>query len=222
LKEGREVEFGFLGIAPRNLSGEERQSLSGVRVDGVYSGTPAERAGLKQSDLITHINGQPILDIDGLILALSRLPADAVVHLTVQQNGKPTPIDVTLAKFTTAAKPLFTVPGPAWRGLRVDFPTAQPGFILKVEQNRVPPEPCVYVAEVEDNSAAASIGLKQGMFITHVGGTRVKNPKEFNAAVAGKSGPLEIRLLLEPTEVDPTSSRPVFEPQLKSIPETAN
>jgi serine protease Do len=223
LKQGREVEFGFLGIEPENLSLSERQrDLKGARVRSVFPGTPAEQAGLKAADVITHVNGQAVLDVDDLVLALSRLPVDAVVQLSVLRSNQPTPIQLKLAKFTTARKPIFTVAAPSWRGVRVEYVTAHPDFINRVERSRVPDEPCVYVTEVEENSPAASVGLKPGMFITHVGGTRVQNPKEFTAATTGKTGPVELRLLEETADGGAASARPPFEAQVKTIPAAAN
>jgi S1-C subfamily serine protease len=54
---------------------------------------------------------------------------------------------------------------------------------------------CVLLTEVEQNSPAWKEGLRQDMYITHVGKTRVTTPKEFHAAVAGKSGPIKLRVL---------------------------
>ena len=48
LKQGREVEYGFLGIQPANLQPQEvLAGLHGTRVDSVVRGTPAARYGLR-------------------------------------------------------------------------------------------------------------------------------------------------------------------------------
>jgi len=63
LKEGREVEYGYLGIQPANLTTEEiLRGLHGTRVHRVVAGTPADRFGLKSGDLITKVNEVPIYD----------------------------------------------------------------------------------------------------------------------------------------------------------------
>jgi serine protease Do len=221
LKQGREVEFGFLGIRPANLTLEERsRGLKGLRVDTVYPGTPAERAGLRTADVITQVNGRPVLDADELVLSLSKLHVDAVVRLSVMRNDQPSIVqEVTLAKFVASGKPFFTVPRPTWRGLSVDYPTARPDFR---DRSPAPQDPCVYVTAVDEDSPAAALGVKQGMFITHVAGTRVKTPKEFDAVVAGKTGPIEVRLLVAPGEGgDPLVPRGPLEQQIKMIAEPA-
>ena len=38
------------------------------------------------------------------------------------------------------------------------------------------------------------------MMISHVGNNRVADPKQFQSAVAGKSGPVDLRLNLPPNE----------------------
>ena len=47
MKQGREVEYGFLGVLPEPLALDKRTSgAGGVRVSNVVPGTPAERSGL--------------------------------------------------------------------------------------------------------------------------------------------------------------------------------
>ena len=82
LKEGREVEYGFLGVQPANLQAEEvLAGLRGVRVERVVPGTPAARCGLKPDDVITAVGDAPIHDADELILEVGRLPVEAVARL---------------------------------------------------------------------------------------------------------------------------------------------
>ena len=78
LKEGREVEYGFLGIRPANLQpGEVLAGLHGMRVEWVVPGTPAARFGLKPDDIITNVDRTPLYDADGLVLEVGKLPVEA-------------------------------------------------------------------------------------------------------------------------------------------------
>ena len=57
LKEGREVEYGLLGVETENLLADElRRGVRGMRVRRVWESTPADRAGLKPGDIISHVN----------------------------------------------------------------------------------------------------------------------------------------------------------------------
>ena len=52
----------------------------------------------------------------------------------------------------------------------------------------------VAVSEVEEGTPAWQAGMRRGMLVSHVDGPPVRTPKEFQAAVARKSGPVQLRL----------------------------
>ena len=126
LKQGREVEYGFLGIRPINLATQQLTAgLHGTRVEAIVPGTPAARFGLRGSDIITAVNGKPIYDADGLVLEVGRLPVEATARLAVLRNGSKVDVDVTLSKYPVRGKKVVTVRDDAWRGLRVDYPSCR-------------------------------------------------------------------------------------------------
>ena len=195
LKKGREVEYGFLGVSPRNLtSAESLTGKQGVRVGEVVDGTPAQRSGLVQGDVITHVNGEPIYDSDSLMLNIGKLPVESLVRLAVDRDGRTAPMTVELAKYFVPGKKIVTAPVQSWRGIRVDHATAVRDFFQRVARREVDLDGCVAITEVEPDSPAWQEGLRPEMFITHVGNTRVITPKEFHAAVAFKNGPVSLRL----------------------------
>jgi len=193
LKQGREVEYGFLGIRPNNLRPEEIQAgQHGMRVFEVVAGTPAHRFGLRGDDVITQVNGKPIYDVDGLMLEVGKLPVDATARLTVERGGRVGTIHVELTKCAVRGKKIVTNPAPSWRGVRVDYPTALPDF--RERQAEIELDGCVVLLEVEKDSPAWKQGLRPDMFISHVGSIRVTSPKEFFGAVAGKNGAVQVRI----------------------------
>ncbi len=195
LKEGREVEYGFLGVYPMNLADYElRQGLHGARVASVEAASPAERYGLRPGDVVTHVAGRPIFDRDELFLQVGRLPVEAQVELTVLRENETQNIRVTLAKFPVRGEKVITAPQPSWRGLRVDYATALPIDVPRPATARIDPDGCVTVIEVEKDSPAAAAGLQVGMYISQVGTTPVHSPRDFQAAVAGSSGDVSLRL----------------------------
>lgn len=194
LKQGREVEYGFLGIQPTNLAPQEvLAGMQGMRVGQVMGGTPAARAGLKANDVVTAVDGKPIHDADGLVLNVGKLPSEATTRLTVLRDKSPRTIEVTLTKYAVHGRKVVTVVDPAWRGLRVDYPTA-----VAEEEGRArggsPFADAVIVTESAEGTPAYQAGLRRGMLITHVDGKTIHTPKEFAAAVARNRGPVQIRL----------------------------
>jgi S1-C subfamily serine protease len=196
LKQGREVEYGFLGVRPENLDDSERLlGKFGARIEEVVLGTPAHRFGLSPGDLITHVNGRAIPDADALVLEVSKQPAAAPVRLSVASpDGRARSVHVELAKSFVGDARIVTDPGPSWRGLRVDFSTATRGFRQRLLTGEVDLDGCVAVCEVQPDTPAAQAGLKVEQCISHVGGTRVTTPGEFLAAVGRQQGPVELRV----------------------------
>jgi len=195
LKEGREVEYGFLGVQPVNLQPQEVLSgLRGMRVRRVVSGTPADRSGLKTEDIITAVDDTPIYDADGLVLAVGRLPVEQLARLSVIRNGRKRTLDVTLTKYPVRGKKIITTLAPQWRGLRIDYSTAVVDYDPQARSGLAFFEDGVVVSEVQEDTPAWAAGLRRGMKISHVGRVSVRTPKQFHLAVARKTGPVQLRM----------------------------
>jgi len=195
LKQGHEVEYGFLGIQPANLTAQESlKGLHGIRVAQVVPGTPAVKYGLKIDDIITAVDDTPVHDADSLVLNVGKLPVEAIARLSMIRNGSPRIIEVKLAKYAVRGKKIITAPEPLWRGMGVDYPTAMVNMEVRTTLGAPFAGEGVIVAEVAENSPASRAGLQPGMIVTHVGGTAVNTPKEFRAAVETISGPVGLRI----------------------------
>ena len=196
LRQGREVEYGFLGIRPENLMPEEIvKGLRGTRVKWIKAGSPAYRHGLRAGDVITSVNGVPIHDADGLVLQVGRLPVESVVQLAVLRDGRRLNIEVVLTKYPVRGRKIVTDPPPSWRGLRVDYPSAVPETDARSDADAAFFDRSVAVTEVERGTPAWEAGLRPGMLISQVDRRPVRTPREFFAAVSGKTGPVQLTLV---------------------------
>jgi S1-C subfamily serine protease len=166
-----------------------------VVVHTVVDGTPAKRFGLEVGDIITHVDEQPIFDADGLVLQVGKKAHDAVVRILVERNGHTIPINVELTKYAMRGRQVISTPAPQWRGVRVDYATTAHDFQELVALRQIPADGCVVVSSVDENSPAWREGLRSEKMISHVDGVRVSSPKEFHAAVDGKTGPVTLRLV---------------------------
>jgi len=199
LKQGREAEYGYLGIrrpnyVPYTPPAEQR----GVRVQEVVPGTPAQRAGLRPGDVITRVGGVPIHDFDGLVLEVGKLPLEATARLSVVRDGRRFGVDVTLTKYPVRGKKIVTARPDPWRGMRVDYPTAVIDSSGRPVYASVAFDDGVAVTEVQEGSSAWKAGVRPGMLVSHVGRTAVRNPRQFRAAVMRRAGPVDLRLPDDP------------------------
>jgi S1-C subfamily serine protease len=62
----------------------------------IVSGSPAEKAGLKEKDIIVKVNDQPINEENSLISVLGRSTVGDKVTLTIIRDGKEQQVEVTL------------------------------------------------------------------------------------------------------------------------------
>jgi serine protease Do len=196
MKRGEEVEYGFLGVIPKSLALEERaKGLMGVRVESPVPGTPADYAGVRTDDLITHVNRQSIAIPDDLMLEVGRRPVESLVQLTVIRDSSPREIGVKLNKFPVRGTKIVTRPRPSWRGLRVDYSTAAIEHLRKILKTELLRSGSVVITDVERDSPAWEAKLQPGMFVSEVGGRRIASPQEFHTAILGKNGPIELNVI---------------------------
>jgi serine protease Do len=94
------VTRGSIGIQFRpNLSGAVNRVYgfkTGVLVQEVQPGGPAERGGLKPGDIITTIDGRPIKDGDDLVNEIASRKPGSALRLGFLRDGKPSDTTVTV------------------------------------------------------------------------------------------------------------------------------
>lgn len=201
LRQGKPAEFGFLGIATRELTVAQREQFGiGVVVTQVVENTPADIGGLKFGDIITHVNEREIRSSRAMLRELSgRFAKDRIILRVHRQVFPNQPyvkmeIEVTLGKKRIRGRqPTIGINDfSSWRGIRVGFPTDVES--LAELTGRIDPKGCVVLSTIEKNSPAARAGLKALDYVSHVNGKRVTNPDEFYAAVEKAKGQVELTL----------------------------
>jgi S1-C subfamily serine protease len=186
LVEGREAEYGFIGltIAPQVPN----------QVGTVKAGTPADLAGLQERDLILSVGDVTVEPVKGgLNLALALAPVGQPVKLVISRDGQRRELTVLLSKYPVEGEVIATNRPAPWRGLRVDFPTMVAGSTFSDAVLEALVRGGVGVVEVISGSPADAAGLKRGQIITEVDGTKVRTPTEFRKAVEGKHGSTRLK-----------------------------
>ena len=88
----RGVSRNYLGVELQELDADlapyfQAQPNAGVLVARVEKGSPADEAGLKSGDVITHLNGKKIKDPDDLRKELNQLKEDEAAELNILRHG---------------------------------------------------------------------------------------------------------------------------------------
>lgn len=184
LREGREVEYGFLGVRPQAEGGR------GVLLGGVIAGSPAQLAGLRQGDLIVSIDGQPVQEVSDLFRLVGTHLAGSTVGMEVMRgSGKmPQTFLVKLAKFY-APGPVIASNRPApLAGLRVDDTSVLAQRDTPV--NWIPQG--VAIREVVRDSPADRARLQVDKVITQVNDQLIRTPTDFYRAMEKAEGPIHL------------------------------
>jgi membrane-associated protease RseP (regulator of RpoE activity) len=87
------VYLGVFTVPVEDINNRARKKLKLSSNDGVYVAevlpdSPAEEAGLKHGDVITHVNGKLIEDEDELVKDLNEVGPGKQIDLTVFRDGK--------------------------------------------------------------------------------------------------------------------------------------
>jgi len=176
IKTGR-VSRGSIGIEFR----QGREDLikawgasSGVFVERVAPNGPAEKAGIKEEDIIIAYNGQPIRDGDDLVNRVANTPVGSQATVTVLRNGKKLDFKVTIGERTEV------FPRLAARRVRPEGPGIETGTQAKFgmsiknltdsdrERLGYQGRGGVLITEVEPGSFAEDIGLLARDIITAI------------------------------------------------------
>ncbi len=97
------VTRGWIGVEVQDITAELAESFKlanthGVLIAGIVRGGPADRAGVKPGDILTEVDGKPILDSSAMLnLVAAALPGKAAT-LKIMRNGAPLTVKLTVGK----------------------------------------------------------------------------------------------------------------------------
>ena len=86
-----------IGISVRDLEGADLKNApsSGVLVDAVDEGSPAEKAGLRKGDVIVEFDGERVRSVRQFTRLVGETPAGRTVTAAVQRDGQRVSVNVT-------------------------------------------------------------------------------------------------------------------------------
>lgn len=171
-----EVKRGGIGIAAvgevnQDIAKENKlPAIEGAVINTVIGGSPADKAGLKKGDVVTAVNGRPV-----------RTGYDLRNQQALTPIGQPLDIAITKDGRTRNVRVNVETPARA-QGLRPEKVNELPGTELASipkELNRRG----VYVLDVEKESEAFQIGLRENDVLLGVNGRYVNSPQDVRNAI---------------------------------------
>lgn len=175
MKDGK-VERGWLGVQIQPVTQDIADSLglkdaSGALVVAPQEGSPGQKAGIKQGDIIRAVNGQPIKDARDLARRVAAFGPSTKVDVDLWRDGREQTLPVTLGNMASdeaasAETEQPDDPAPASEqaltSLGITVAPAEDGSGLAV-------------TDVDPDSEAAARGLKNGEKIVSVNNKKVES-----------------------------------------------
>jgi serine protease Do len=216
----------WLGVEAREVTSENVKEFKlpaerGVVVGRVAEDSPASKAGLKNTDVITEVDGQRVEGSAQFRRMIREIPAGRAVHLTIWRDGHSLSLGATLGKAEENHRAMLNAePGAfAFRMPEVveipDIPTmdwgnsdtmvlpgGRPRLGIDVEDINgqlgsyfgAPDGEGVLVRSVNTGSVAEKAGMKAGDVITRFNGERIRSLGDLREKLAGKSDDKTVQL----------------------------
>jgi serine protease Do len=196
VKQGKVVR-GWLGVVIQNIDETMAQALGldktrGVVISETTKGGPAEKAGLKRSDVILEFEGKKVGDTVSLRNMVVETKPGTRVEVTILRDGKEKSVTLELGELPVEEVATAETREKAVSDIGIEVETLTPSVASKLGYEG---EEGVVVTRVKAGSPAETAGIAEGDLIKEVNKEKVKSASEYERALA-TSKPGEAALFL--------------------------
>src|SRR6267154_1593110 len=205
----------WLDVETHEVTADKAKELKlsaerGMMLGKIVANSPAAKAGLKENDVVTEINGQHVEGAAQFRRMIHEIPAGRSIQLTVWREGRSQTVSATLGKseerrramkmvaptpgaFAFRMPEIPDVPSMEWNGNMV-FGGGQPRLGIDAEDLSgqlgtffgAPEGEGILVRDVNSGSPAEKAGLKAGDVITSLNGERIRTVGELREKLSAK------------------------------------
>jgi len=203
LAAGKKVSYGWLGVVVQDLDEPLAKYFgladpAGALVIRATAAGPAEKAGIKERDIIRSVDGKPVNNVSGLLSAVGKIEPGRKVKVVVVREKKlllldavitERPEDARQAAASSNAGAAALEPAPEkWRGIIAGNLTPEAARRLGSAQDRG-----VVITEVVTASPADEAGLVPGDVIAEINKTQVADMAGYKKMAGSAKGECLIR-----------------------------
>ncbi|HEX6973452.1 MAG TPA: Do family serine endopeptidase, partial [Vicinamibacterales bacterium] len=183
------VRRGMIGVTIQPVTADIARSLGlseihGALVNSVNAGGPADKAGIRQGDVITAINEQPVKDSNSLRNVVAQMMPGTSTKVSLLRDGKPQTVTVTLAELKAQAARDDDGAGGAERDSSGFGMSVEPLTPELASQLGVKARSGLVIDDVAPGGRAAEAGLRNGDVIAQVDGKAVTTGEALRSALS--------------------------------------
>jgi serine protease Do len=197
ISKGRKIDLGWIGVGIQDLDSRLSQyfgleSAEGVIINQVVNDSPAQKAGLKEGDIILSSDGIRIRNTTTLIKYIAATEIGKTINFQVIRDRKKSELPVIVGKrpdlgFPATTENTVQSPPPLqlkhWRGMEIrDIPKSSNEF------RQLSTTGGIIVSQVEPNSAADEAGIRPGDIIVSVNKKRIRDVQDFQLLIKDNLG----------------------------------
>lgn len=200
----KKVVRGWLGVSIQEVTSDLAEEfgvkeLKGALVSGVVKGSPADKAGIKQGDVILRYNGKDVEDTGHLRNMVSQTAIGSKVKIRLLRKRQDMEVEVVIAelpkKLAEAASPEESADGggsEALSGIYVRELTPDLARRFGIDEN----ESGVVIVKVDRASRAFGAGLRPGDIILQVNQKDVATLEDYKKAASSIKSKDRVLLLI--------------------------
>lgn len=179
------VSRGYMGVTIQPVTEELAQSFGlkhtkGALINDVIKGSPADKAGIRQGDVITALNGTEVKDPSHLQRLVAEAGIGKSARISVFRDGKSVELNLTLASADSAPKHQRDPRSNNRQGGEADL------LGLTVEDSEQGEG--VVVVDTARGGAAAEAGIRRGDLIVSINRKRINNSSEYERMLNSAHG----------------------------------
>jgi serine protease Do len=191
------VTRGYLGIVIQDLTPELADSFGlddhqGILVAEVTTDSPAEKAQLKQGDVIVKFDGKAVEEVGAFRNYVSLKAPGTRENITILRDGKQRTLTVTIGTLPDSG-PMAGIDAHTPDNLGLTIQTLTPDL---AQQFGYQEDKGVVVTQVAPGSVAALADIQPGMLIQEVNRKQVQDVNEFKQAIRKSENSKTVLLLI--------------------------
>ncbi len=195
LIEGKKIAYGWIGVTVQNLNDDLAKYLglaekNGVLVSKVIENGPAQKSGIRESDVIKQFDNKTVNNVRELLSVVGKTEIGKKVKVAVVREKKELTLEVQIGERPENLEEqegVLAVSG-NWRGLEIQDITPENSMRFRLEEKKG-----VVVVNVEPGSAADEANLNPGDVILEINKQPIKNTLDYEKITKGLKGNALVR-----------------------------